>query len=239
MFFQKYNKRFLYFLGLPKYNYGKFSISDDGKFIAFVGSHNQVYVYELKNMAMVHTFSATSLVVDTKFAPGNSTTLFGYADDATVYIWDLTAPAEQIYFHDEGCVGPTCLSASKNGQFIACGTSTAIVNVYKRSDIESVGENGKTVKPLYSIDNLTTKIRTVTFNHDAQLLAYASPIKPMAYRLFHVPSGTTYKDFPRKNEMLEKEAVNAIDFSPHSGFVAFGTLNGYCRLYRLNHFNEY
>ena len=159
------------------YNYGKFSISDDGNLIAFIGSGAQVFVYELKTMVHVHTFSASGNVVDVKFAPGDSSTLFGYSVDGAVFIWDLYLPNEQKFFFDEGSVGPTTLAVSRNGQFIACGTGTAIVNVYARSTIEQMKENGETVKPLYTVDNLTTKVRNLAFNHDAQLLGFSSPIK--------------------------------------------------------------
>lgn len=61
----------------------------------------------------------------------------------------------------------------------------------------------------------------------------------MSYRLSHVASGTTYQNFPPKQEILQKEIATCVDFSPHSSFVAFGTMSGFVRLYRLNGYSEY
>jgi U3 small nucleolar RNA-associated protein 18 len=223
---------------MPQYNYGKFAISDDGSMIAFLTSGADVFVCELKTMAHIQTFAAAAKVVDVKFAPGDKMTLFGFAQNGAVYIWDLYSPQKQTYFFDDGCVGPRTIAVSKNGQFIATGTDTAIVNVYDRVVIDSL-ENGTTAKPLWSATNLTTKITKMSFNHDAQLLAFISPVKKMAYRLLHMNSGTVYKNFPPKQEMLERELISSVEFSPKSGYVAFGTMTGHCRLYRLHAFSEY
>uniref|UniRef100_A0A7E4VKK3 WD_REPEATS_REGION domain-containing protein n=1 Tax=Panagrellus redivivus TaxID=6233 RepID=A0A7E4VKK3_PANRE len=225
--------------GLPKYNYGRFSISDDGELIAFLGSGADVFVYELKTMVLIHTFAASSRVVAVKFAPGDRMTLFGYAANATVYLWDLYSPSKQQFFYDDGAVGPRSLAVSKNGQFVACGTDTAIVNVYLRSAIEKLESNGGTLKPLYTVDNLTTQIGDMAFNHDSQLLAITSAVKKMAYRVVHMRSGTVFKNFPPKQEALEREFITCVDFSPHSAYMAYGTAAGHCRLYRLNGFHQY
>lgn len=103
-------------------------------------------------------------------------TLFGYAIDSAVYVWDLYSPMRPCFFYDDGAVGPRRLAISKNGQFVACGTDTAIVNVYERSAIES-SISTNIVKPLYTIDNLTTQIGQMKFNSDSQLLTITSPIK--------------------------------------------------------------
>lgn len=136
-------------------------------------------------MAHIQTFAASSKVVDVKFAPGDKMTLFGFSQNGSVYIWDLYSPQKQTYFFDDGCVGPRTLAVSKNGQFIATGTDTAIVNVYDRAVIEQL-ENGKTAKPLWTASNLTTKLTQMSFNHDSQLLAFLSPVKVSLCESFFV-----------------------------------------------------
>jgi hypothetical protein len=61
----------------------------------------------------------------------------------------------------------------------------------------------------------------------------------MAYRFLHTQSGTVFKNFPPKHEMLSRDYFTCTDVSPHSGFAAFGNANGGVRLYRLNHYEKY
>lgn len=61
----------------------------------------------------------------------------------------------------------------------------------------------------------------------------------MNSRVLHMRSGTVFQNFPAEQEMLERDHMTCADFSPHSGFVAFGTDKGTTRIYRLNHFDRY
>lgn len=61
----------------------------------------------------------------------------------------------------------------------------------------------------------------------------------MAYRMVHMRSGTVFKNFPTKQEALERELITCVDFSPNSAFMAYGTASGHCRLYRLNDFHKF
>ena len=87
----------------------------------------------------------------------------------------------------------TCAAVSPNGQFIACGSNTGIVNVYemhsafgksKKEEGVSVsgeptwsGGAGESPKPLYSLPNLTTSALFLRFNPDAQMMAFGSSVK--------------------------------------------------------------
>lgn len=61
----------------------------------------------------------------------------------------------------------------------------------------------------------------------------------MSYRFLHTQSGTVFKNFPPKHEILGREYFTCTDISPHSGFAAFGNTAGGVRLYRLNHYETY
>ena len=43
------------------------------------------------------------------------------AGDGEVYVWDMNARRCVHKFRDEGCLKSTSLSASKDGQYLACG----------------------------------------------------------------------------------------------------------------------
>ena len=49
---------------------------------------------------------------------------------------------------------------SPNGQFVACGSESGIVNVYERSECMS----SPSPKPLKSVMNLTTSVDSLQFN---------------------------------------------------------------------------
>ena len=68
--------------------------------------------------------------------------------------------------------------------------STGVVNIYETSEIashsgfdENIGLLPVTPKPLRELMNLTTSVSTMTFNHDAQILAIASDKKKDAFRM--------------------------------------------------------
>jgi len=229
----------------------KFSISSDGTFIAHLMGGSDLFVFVLDTMEHLHTFRAGSKLVDFCFSPSDRNIIYAIADNGAVYTWDLRRRGEQSYFFDDGCVRATCFAPSSNGQFIACGTNTGIVNVYETSkalssNFSQTGDQGEgampaagSPKPLYTITNLTTSALFVKFNHDAQLMAFGSSVKYMAGRILHCRSGNVFQNFPSRPEMFSKERMKCAEFSPNSGFFAFGTESGACRLYRLNHFSNY
>ena len=70
-------------------------------------------------------------------------------------------------------------------------------------------------KPLKALMNLTTRIDSLTFNHDAQLCAMASKRNKDALRLVHVPSQTVFANWPTGQTPLS--FVQCCAFTPSSG----------------------
>jgi U3 small nucleolar RNA-associated protein 18 len=90
--------------------------------------------------------------------------------------------------------------------------------------------------PLKAIENMTTSIEHIVFNHDAQCMAISSRMKKDALKLVHLPSLTVFANFPTSSTPLH--IVSAIDFSPNSGYMAIGNARGKVLLYRLNHYDS-
>ena len=63
------------------------------------------------------------------------------------------------------------------GQFLAAGSRSGVVNVY---DV-STPLDGKQPKPAATVDNLVTPVGSVRFNHDAQV-----SLAPSCRRLFSI-----------------------------------------------------
>jgi len=117
--------------------------------------------------------------------------------------------------------------------YLAVGSNTGFVNVYG-ADAFTLSPPSNTLgnpKPLKSIANLTTAVSSIRFNHDAQLMAIASQEKKDAMRLIHIPSLTSFSNWPTSSTPLGH--VTAVDFSARSEYVAIGNTRGRVLLYHL------
>ena len=95
-----------------------------------------------------------------------------------MYVWDLRSHDCIHRFVDEGCVQGTALGISPNGQFVAAGSSSGVVNVYDQSCMTQAKP-----RPLKAVMNLTTSASEVQFNHTSELLAISSKEKKSAVKL--------------------------------------------------------
>lgn len=79
-------------------------------------------------------------------------------------------------FMDDGCLEGTSLAMSYNDQYLAAGSSSGVVNLYKiPCDIHP--------KPEKTILNLVTTVSKLNFNKSSDILAMASNQKNDAVKL--------------------------------------------------------
>jgi len=88
--------------------------------------------------------------------------------------------------------------------------------------------------PVKALSHSTTPISTLRFNHDGQILAMASKDKKDAMRLIHLPSLTSFANWPTSSTPLGH--VTAVDFSARSEYVAIGNTRGRVLLYHLKEY---
>jgi U3 small nucleolar RNA-associated protein 18 len=117
--------------------------------------------------------------------------------------------------------------------FLIFRSTSGIVNLYGVEDCRS----SSYPNPLKIIDNLTTPISAMSFNHDAQILAIASKVKKDSFRLIHVPTKRVFSNWPTANTPLGY--VNCMDFSPNGGYLATGNDKGKVLLYCINAYSKY
>jgi U3 small nucleolar RNA-associated protein 18 len=120
---------------------------------AFAGDGGHVALVSLRTRQPVAGAQATLKVAAggagavrcLSFAGPDSRQLVASAGDGLVYIWDLrksggggmggaggaAATTPLAVFRDEGCVAPSALAASRDGRWLACGSSSGVVNVYR------------------------------------------------------------------------------------------------------------
>ena len=82
-------------------------------------------------------------------------------------------------FYDEGCIDGKSISLSPNDRYLACGSSSGIVNIYETESLI----NESSPAPVKYISNLTTSISSLTFNHSSEVLAIASDVNSNAFKL--------------------------------------------------------
>ncbi|CAH2072797.1 unnamed protein product [Thlaspi arvense] len=207
-----------------------FEVSQDSSTIAFVGNEGYILLVSTKTKELTGTLKMNGSVRSLAFSDDGKQ-LLSSGGDGQVYVWDLRTMKCLYKGVDEGSTGGTSLCSSLNGALFASGTDRGIVNIYKKS--EFVG--GKR-KPIKTVDNLTSKIDFMKFNHDAQILAIVSTMNKNSIKLVHVPSLTVFSNWPPPNSTMHYP--RCVDFSPASGFMAMGNAAGKVLLYKLHHYQN-
>ncbi|KAF7330359.1 Methyltransf-2 domain-containing protein [Mycena venus] len=160
--------------------------------------------------------------------------LAALTNDSEVYLWDVGERRCLRRWKDEGGFRGSgrAMTGSSKG-WLAVGSNTGLVNVYGSDSFEHADSTSFTVqpKPVKTIGHLTTAISTLRFNHDAQVMAVASREKKDAMRLIHLPTLTSFSNWPTSSTPLGH--VSAIDFSAQSEYVAVGNTRGKVLLYHL------
>ncbi|PWA41616.1 WD40 repeat-containing protein [Artemisia annua] len=207
-----------------------FEVSPDSKTIAFLGNEGYILLVSTKTKELIGTLKMNGTSRAISFA-NNGQQLLSTGGDGMIYHWDLRTMS---CFHkgvDEGCITGTSISTSPNGNLFAAGSDSGIVNIYNHD--EFLGGNRKPVK---TIENLTTKVDFMKFNHDAQILAVCSSMKKNSMKLVHIPSYTVFSNWPPSNRTLQ--FPRCLDFSPAGGMMAMGNAAGHVLLYKLNHYQH-
>lgn len=207
-----------------------FEVSPDSKTIAFLGNEGYILLVSSKTKELIGTLKMNGTVRSVAFTQDGQQ-LMSTGGDGQIYHWDLRTMACIHKGADEGCINGTSLCTSPNGNLFAAGSDSGIVNIYNSEDFL-----GGKRKPLKTIENLTTKVDFMKFNHDAQILAICSSMKRDSLKLVHTPSFTVFSNWPPSNRNLHYP--RCLDFSPHGGYMAMGNAEGKVLLYKLHHYNH-
>ncbi|XP_015758029.1 PREDICTED: U3 small nucleolar RNA-associated protein 18 homolog [Acropora digitifera] len=210
--------------GRDEWFFDRFKISPDGKILVFLGKNG----YLLLLSSMVSNYYLFFEVKQILFA-AESRRVLPVLGDGEVYIWDMNSRRCIHKFRDEGCLTATTLAASRDGRYFACGSDSGVVNIYDDQCLRLTEP-----KPLKAIMNLTTSIDKTLFNSTSEILAISSREKRDSFKLIHLPSLTTFSNWPSSRTPLRY--VHSFDFSPNSGYLSIGNDSGSALLFRLNHF---
>uniref|UniRef100_A0A8C6YZE6 U3 small nucleolar RNA-associated protein 18 homolog n=1 Tax=Nothoprocta perdicaria TaxID=30464 RepID=A0A8C6YZE6_NOTPE len=210
-----------------------FEVSPDGSLMLLTGTSGYLHLLSMKTKELISTMKANGRCTASAFTP-DSSKIYTYSKEGEVFIWDVKSRKCLHKFEDEGSLGGKCIAVSRNNQYVACGSTSGVVNLYTTE----VCLREKNPKPVKAIMNLVTAATSVTFNPTTEILAVASKEVDEAVKLVHIPSYTVFSNFP----MFRRKIIylaQSMDFSPRSGFFSIANNKGRALLYRLKHYSDF
>ncbi|XP_012864235.1 PREDICTED: U3 small nucleolar RNA-associated protein 18 homolog [Dipodomys ordii] len=219
--------------GLKEKVVRRFEISPDGSFLLINGIAGYSHLLSMKTKELIGSMKINGRVSACTFS-SDSKKIYTSSGDGEVYIWDVNSRRCLNRFVDEGNLRALSIATSRNGQYIACGSSSGVVNIYNQDSC--LQETNP--KPIKAIMNLVTGVTSLTFNPTTEILAIASRKMKEAVRLVHLPSCTVFSNFP----VVKKKTISraqTMDFSPRSGYFAVGNEKGKALMYRLHHYSDF
>lgn len=208
----------------------RFVISASGQYIAFRGVNGYVNILNAYSMHfLTSAIIGDGEVADMSWKYDN---LVIASKHGHVYEFNVAENRFMQHWHDPALVNVT--SVAESSRWIALGTQSGVVSVYRRPATETENSVSK-INASATIENLVTSVNTLEFSPDAQVLLVASSVLRDALRLVHVPSFSVFKNWPTSSTPLGH--VSCAAFSPRTRYIAAGNEGGNVRLWSLNHYS--
>uniref|UniRef100_A0A8C6R3C7 U3 small nucleolar RNA-associated protein 18 homolog n=2 Tax=Nannospalax galili TaxID=1026970 RepID=A0A8C6R3C7_NANGA len=219
--------------GLKEKIVKRFEVSPNGSFLLITGIAGFSHLLSMKTKELIGSMKINGRVAASTFS-SDSKKIYVSSGDGEVYIWDVNSRKCINRFVDEGSLCGLSIATSRNGQYVACGSNSGVVNIYNQDSC--LQETNP--KPIKAIMNLVTGATYLTFNPTTEILAIASRKMKEAVRLVHLPSCTVFSNFP----VIKKSSISRVqtmDFSPRGGYFALGNEKGKALMYRLHHYSDF
>ncbi|WRT66844.1 uncharacterized protein IL334_003807 [Kwoniella shivajii] len=170
---------------------------------------------------------------------GKELSVLGGRDGAEIEVWDLAERRIKSKWRDDRALGGNLMKSSRDGTYTAIGSSTGIVNVYNSSSLTSPtgssrGLNEFSPEPFKSLEQLTMSITSMAFHPSNEVLVTASEGKKDLLKMYHLPSGNTFSNWPTPATPLGR--ITSIGFSPSGEYLSVGNQRGTVLLWSLRHY---
>lgn len=222
-------------------SFEKLIVSLDGTYIAVVGIDGNILLFHGKTKTFLTKFKNPVQISCIQFTK-DSKYIIAFGIDGYIYIWDLRQKCCIQKYIDEGTIHGTALDISYNNSYIATGSDSGVTNIYTLDDIITNGNNtssllyNNNIKPKKTLLSLHTSISKIIFSPTNEFLITASRTKRDAISIHHIPSFTTYTNWPANNHSLRY--IQDIDISPHGALLTIANERGKVLLYRLPHYTR-
>lgn len=208
-------------------------------------SGTEAFVCDMKTKQPIKTFQMGAACRASLFSSHSDSLVTADAENI-IYEWDLRAGRCRQRVKDLWATGITTLAMSRVSKnrpspFLAVGTASGNVDFY---DLGAGGSSGSfggatglgklSKEPFRTMDNLTTRITSLQFHHESELMLAASNHEKDALKVLHTASSTVFENWPTQRTPLRR--VTAVSLSRRGGFLAMGNDKGRVLLYRLNHY---
>ncbi|GLD73150.1 U3 small nucleolar RNA-associated protein 18 homolog, partial [Lates japonicus] len=157
--------------GLNESRVKEFSVCPEGGALLLTGTSGYLHLLTLKTKEVVRSMKINGDVSGVAFSRDGGK-VFVNSEEGEVYVWDVRSSRCVNRFTDDGCVKGTSIAASPNGQYLACGSDSGVVNIYS----QEACLNSANPKPLKAVMNLLTSATSLTLT--PPLRSWPSPPGP-------------------------------------------------------------
>ncbi|TXT04990.1 hypothetical protein VHUM_03810 [Vanrija humicola] len=215
------------------------AFSPDGTLLAVAGRRGCVSVVEWRSggsngvvVAELRSGRGGTVADLTWSNDGSRLNVLGGANGDEVEEWDIAERSVVGQWKDDRAFGGLVMRHSND--YTAIGSSTGIVNLYRNASLAGRSKQANGVEPFKSLEHLTTPISSIAFHPSDEIIASASSSKNDMLKLYHLPSGTAFSNWPTSSTPLGR--VNAVKFSPGGEYLTTGNTKGAVLLWSLKHY---
>ncbi|WVQ98446.1 hypothetical protein IAU59_005570 [Kwoniella sp. CBS 9459] len=178
---------------------------------------------------------------------GKELSVLGGRDSSEVEVWDLGERRINRKWKDDRALGGVIMKGSKDGAYTAIGSTTGIVNLYSTPSLSATASASASAsssgarkmlelspEPVKSLEQLTMPISTMDFHPRSDVLVTASTGRKDLLKMYHLPSGTAFSNWPTPATPLGR--VTCTGFSSSGEYLAVGNQRGNVLLWSLRHY---
>lgn len=213
-----------------------FKVSKNGKYLALKGKNGWCNILNAVTCQWIEGFKVEGLIADFEFASDESLIIISN-ESGEIHEFQLPYNNNESNkkkllnkWKIKDAFGITIISLGGiNDQWLAAGSKNGLVYIYDRLNLIDGF-------PLFVkvIDNLITKISSLCFSSDAQILCIASRSKRDALKLIHLPTFSVFTNWPTSETPLGK--VTSVCFSSTNEILAIGNISGKVTTWKINYF---
>eukprot|EP00201_Polytomella_parva_P009423 CAMPEP_0175049890 /NCGR_PEP_ID=MMETSP0052_2-20121109/6967_1 /TAXON_ID=51329 ORGANISM="Polytomella parva, Strain SAG 63-3" /NCGR_SAMPLE_ID=MMETSP0052_2 /ASSEMBLY_ACC=CAM_ASM_000194 /LENGTH=719 /DNA_ID=CAMNT_0016314057 /DNA_START=19 /DNA_END=2175 /DNA_ORIENTATION=+ len=197
--------------------------------VAFYGDQGYVPLVSLRSRQAVASVKLPGAAVGAAaFAEDGIELWTSGKDDGLVSVWDIRMSRHcRFQFRDQGNAGgggAASLAVSPDSRFIATGSRSGIVNVYRRQELDAAvaaaaysGPISHNLAPAKELTNLVTAVDAMKFSEDSQMLVFSSRLTRDALRVAHLPSMTVFANWPTSKTPMGH--VQCADVTSEGGMI--------------------